>query len=68
MGWIGNIFIVIGYILLGQKRNSGWIFNILGHMIWVCYGVTISMMDIVFIDGLTLIIAIRNWRLWKHEL
>jgi hypothetical protein len=65
LGWIGNIFILIAVICLGRKWTIGWIFSVLGNIVWCWYAITLDMYDILAVDGLCVIMAAYNWWAWS---
>jgi hypothetical protein len=67
LGWIGNLFILMAIWLTGQKRAVGWIYSIAGNICWCLYAINLHMLDVLFIDGIALGLAIRNWRKWNQE-
>lgn len=68
LGWVGNLLIVISLFCLGQKWTVGWVFSILGNLIWCWYAIELQMYDILAIDGLCAIMAFYNWRTWRKDL
>lgn len=67
LGWLGNILILAAIICLGRKWIIGWLFSILGNMIWCIYALQLEMPDMLVIDGISLVMAAYNWRLWARE-
>ncbi len=64
MGWLGNIFIVIGIWLVGDKKRSAFIFSIIGESVWTVYALQRGMYDLAAICGVFAALAIRNWFKW----
>lgn len=66
-GWLGNSLIIIAMILIGKKRSVGWLFSIAGNLCWCIYAISLSMYDILFIDGLALILAVYYYNKWVRQ-
>jgi hypothetical protein len=65
MDWIGNALILTAVWRLGNKHRDAWLWSIAGNVCWTAYGVSVGLWSIVFIDGVMLTLAIRNWRMWR---
>ena len=65
IGWIGNIFFIIGCWLLAKKRIEGFYFNSGGNVAYATIGIIIKTNSIWFISlwllGLN-IYGIYKWR------
>jgi len=66
LGWIGNILILLALVCLGRKWSIGWLFSILGNIVWCWYAIRLQMLDMLAIDGLTLLLASYNWWAWTR--
>jgi len=64
LGWIGNVLILVALYLLGYKNRVGWLFSIVGNLFWCAYALQLQMMDVLFIDLLSLILASHNYLKW----
>jgi len=64
MGWIGNIFIVLGLWGIGDKKRAAFIFSIIGETIWVIHSLMIGMYDLAAICVVFAALAFRSWRKW----
>jgi hypothetical protein len=65
MGWIGNIFLIIGLWLIGYKKRVAFIFTIIGESIWIYYSINSNQLDLAFICLLFAILAGRNFFMWR---
>lgn len=65
LGWLGNILILMALWQIGNKKTSGWVYSILGNIVWCIYAIQVSMWDMAFIDVVTLVLAIYNWYKWR---
>ncbi len=65
MGWIGNIFIIIGLWLAGDKNKIAFLFSVVGELIWCGYSLYIKMYDLAFVCAVFAAIALRNYIKWQ---
>ena len=64
MGWIGNIFIVIGLWYIGNKKRWAFVFSMIGEAVWVVYAMTIGLYDLAAICVVFFALAARNYYEW----
>lgn len=62
--WIGNIFIIIGLWLIGNKRKEAFIFSIIGESLWIIYSIQIELYSLTFICFVFGALALRSWVKW----
>lgn len=67
VGWIGNIFIIIGLWKAGDKSRNAFIFSVIGEVIWVAYALYCNMYDLAFVCVIFGLIAVRNFLKWRKE-
>jgi len=67
MGWVGNVFLVLGLWLVGDKKRSAFIFSCIGETIWVFHALSRQMYDLAFICVIFALLAIRSWFKWGKE-
>jgi len=67
MGWVANIFILIGMFLIGEKNRTAFLFSITGEAIWALYAAIIGMWDLAIICIVFCIVAFRNWVKWGRD-
>jgi hypothetical protein len=67
LGWAGNLLILIALVCIGRKWPIGWLFSVLGNIVWCWYAITLSMYDILAVDGLCVIMAAYNWWAWSKN-
>ena len=67
LGWIANFLILIALVLLGYKKRLGWIFSIIGNLLWCLYALQLDLWAALFIDGITMIIGCYNWKKWGDD-
>jgi len=66
IGWIANIILLIAIVFIGKKKRIGWIFSILGNLLWCIYAIQLDLWSALFIDGVTFFIACWNWKKWAN--
>jgi len=66
-GHIGYLFIAVGLILLAQKSIFGWIFRIIGEMIWAVVGICIGMSALWFWGIIFLCLDVRGFIKWRKR-
>lgn len=67
MGWVGNVFLIIGLWLVGDKARKAFIFSVIGESIWIYYAMDKKMYDLAFICVIFALLALRNWIKWGKE-
>ena len=64
MAWIGNILLIIGYLLVGNKVREAFIFTFVGEILWSYYALKKKEWALLAICLIFAVIAVRNWFLW----
>lgn len=64
MGWIGNVFIVIGLWTAGNKWKYAFLFSLIGETIWTVYAFRPGMIDLAVVCIIFALIAGRNLFKW----
>ena len=65
IGWLGNIFFVLGAILLAKKKGIGFYCNGIGNLAYVIQGILVGTASLWVLSILLCFInlyGIRNWR------
>ena len=65
IGWIGNLFFILGAILLAKKIKLGFYCNALGNLIYVYFAILISKDSLLVLSLFLVMIniwGIYNWR------
>jgi hypothetical protein len=65
VGWVGDIFRIIGFYLLGNRHRSGFMVSLAGYIIWAIYAYQLGMYDLVVLSVISAIIALLNWCKWR---
>ena len=67
LGHLGYLFLFIGQALLVHQKRSGWVFRVLGELIWIGIGIYAHWTSIWFWGSLFLIIESVGWWRWYEE-
>ena len=67
MGWVGNVLIVVGLWLVGDKKRSAFVFTTFGESVWGVYALYKHMYDLAFICAVFALLALRNWFKWAKD-
>jgi len=66
-GHFGYFLIFIGLVMISMKERIGWIFRLLGELLWVAIGISIGM-SALWVWGLVFIIVdLVAWKVWADE-
>jgi hypothetical protein len=65
LGWLGNLLILVALWQIGCKNRAGWVWSVLGNIVWCIYAINLNMWDMLFVDMVSLILAGYNWRKWR---
>jgi len=68
LGWAGNVLILIGMWLVGEKKRVCFLWTLVGESIWAGYALWLKMYDLSFICVIFALMAILNWRKWKETI
>lgn len=66
LGWIGNIFIIIGILMVAYKMRSGFLFGCIGNTLWLAKGVITDQYDLIAIEALIVILQAFSWWNWRN--
>lgn len=67
IGWIGNICFLIGAVLLAKKKISGWVYQILGNLCYVGFGILVNKNSLWILSILLIIINIYGIYQWNDK-
>jgi len=70
LGWIGNIFFVIGAILLTRKNRLGFYNNLLGNCFYVSQGIFLKVPSLWLLSvglGIVNICGYYHWSKNEHR-
>lgn len=64
IGWIGNVFIILGILLVAYRIRSGFLYGCLGNGLWLCKGFLTYQWDLVTIEALIVVLQAFSWLKW----
>lgn len=65
-GWIGNIFLILGAVFLGDKWKYAFLFVFFGELIWSYRVYRQKQWDMLFICVIFGLLALRNFLMWNE--
>lgn len=65
LGWIGNALIIFGAWQIGYRRRWGFLVAMFGGLSWMAEGIRIGKTDLIFIEVVMCLVALRNFIKWK---
>jgi hypothetical protein len=66
-GYIGSLCILYGLYLIGQKRELGFLFGVLGELFWLHRGYMTGLLDLMALSVLFAAVHLRNWYKWTGD-
>jgi len=66
-GHIGYIFIIIGMLFLAQQNLYGWVFRLVGEVIWVVIGVHLRMSSVWSWGSIFVCLDLYGAYSWYHR-
>lgn len=64
MGWIANVFIVIGLWYIGERKRWALLLTTLGESIWVVYSFRATLYDLTAICCVFAVLNFRSYVKW----
>jgi hypothetical protein len=64
-GWTGNVFIIIGILLLAYRKKSGFLCGIIGSAMWCYRGVATNQPDLASIEGVIAVLQCFSYYQWS---
>ncbi len=66
MGWVGNVFLILGLLFLSPKTKWPFICTIVGEVIWSVYSYQTSQWDMMFICVVFAMLSVKNFLKWDQ--
>lgn len=66
MNWVAFVLILLGNLLVGNKKKSGFIMIAIGSVIWMLIGFRIPDYALVLTNISGTLIMARNWFKWRN--
>lgn len=67
LGWLGNIFIVIGLWKIADKWRNAFLFSIVGESAWIAKSLITQDYALAFICTVFNIMAFRSYIKWGRD-
>lgn len=67
LGHIGYILLVTGTILISCNRTSGWLFRLVGSLVWIVLGFHLRLSSVVFWGIVFAGIEARGFITWRRR-
>jgi len=67
MDYIAAIFELLGLYVIGSKSKNGFLFNIIGNIIWVIVSFHSHLYGLLLVTIPAIFINIYNYRKWMYE-
>lgn len=67
MDWLGNIFIVVGLYLMGNKNKNAFFFSFVGEVLWFFYAIAEKLYSLAFITVVFAVMAARGYYMWNKD-
>lgn len=64
IGWLGNVFIVIGLYGIGNRWRPAFIFSVLGELCWIYKAGCMHLWDLLAMCLIFAALAIRSYFKW----
>lgn len=64
LGWLGNIFLIAGLILIGFKWPHAFLLTAIGEVAWLAESIRLRRSDMIFLCATFTVIAVANWFMW----
>lgn len=64
LGWLGNIFIVVGIWRVGNRQRNAFFFSIVGEIAWIIKSLYLGQYDLAVICGVFALLAVRSYVKW----
>lgn len=65
MGWIGSTLLVIGMLMVGQRKRAGFLVGLVGESFWVLQANATEQWDLLVICLIFVGVYAHNWWAWR---
>lgn len=66
IGWVANVLLVAGTVLVGEKSPTAFLLIALGESLWCVKVWRMKQWDMLFICVVFSLLAVRNYLLWTR--
>lgn len=67
LGWLGNVFLVVGLVTAGNQWRWAFLFTAIGEALWTVKLLRFRHWDMLFVTVLFLILSLRNLFVWLNK-
>lgn len=64
MGWVGNVFLILGLVLAGRKWKHAYAWTVAGEVLWLIESAKLVRWDMIVLCAVFAVIAAWNWWQW----
>ena len=65
LGWLGNLFFIIGTCLLISKNIKGFWCNVLGNTLYLVQGILLTITSLSVLSGILMVLNMMAIYKWK---
>lgn len=63
-GWLGNLFIIIGLIMVAYHLRVGFLSGVLGNTFWCIQGILTYQYDLIVIEVIVVVLQLFSYWNW----
>lgn len=67
IGWVGNIFFILGAILLAKKKIFGWSCQMMGNACYLAQGLLVETPSLWALSGILILLNIYGGYQWSKN-
>ena len=67
MDWIAGVFELLGAWLVGNKNRFGFVFNLIGCLVWVYVAIYMGVFGLLVVVIPAIAVNIRNFIIWGKK-
>ena len=67
LGWIGNIFFILGACTLSNKNKTGFIYNAIANFIYIIFAVVLKTTSLAILSVVLVAINMRGFIYWRRK-
>lgn len=64
IGWVGNVFIILGILAIAYQYKVGFILGIIGNLLWCVRGYYTGQYDLITIEVFIVVLQIFSYFNW----
>lgn len=67
LGYVAYTFIFFGSYLIAKKKSVGWLYRILGNVMWVGLGLALGLTSIVVAEVIFIALDSYGFKQWRKD-